>query len=245
MSKKYQKSPIIEAICEFRFDKTTNWDMALPGLIYKEVEAEFPKRKPVKHFEINLTAGEDLIERRYNQFERVNFFSKDDKAFIQIGKDHVSIHQFEPYESWAKFLPKIKTGFDSYRSVVKPDNPIRIGLRYINLIHISELTFDIKKYFDIYPHFSKNFPEDFTFFSIKVDFPYEEKGDLLQLRLKSARSRKENHSAILLDLDYGTTQPKNVVLEQVLNWLQQAHENVYRIFEASITDNTRSLFGEE
>jgi uncharacterized protein (TIGR04255 family) len=44
MPKKYEKPPIIEAVCEFRFSGKSKWDLTIPGLIYDSVKDEYPQK---------------------------------------------------------------------------------------------------------------------------------------------------------------------------------------------------------
>jgi uncharacterized protein (TIGR04255 family) len=50
--------------------------------------------------------------------------------------------------------------------------------------------------------------------------------------------------AIALDLDYYLAQPDKVELNKAIEWVSVAHERIETIFEACITDKTRSLFEE-
>jgi uncharacterized protein (TIGR04255 family) len=50
--------------------------------------------------------------------------------------------------------------------------------------------------------------------------------------------------SILLDLDYGLCKPQDVTLDSAQEWLESAHTEVENVFEASITQRSRELFGE-
>jgi uncharacterized protein (TIGR04255 family) len=45
MGKRYKKPPIVEALFEFQFVPGREWDLTIPGLIYKKVKRRFPNRK--------------------------------------------------------------------------------------------------------------------------------------------------------------------------------------------------------
>ena len=49
----------------------------------------------------------------------------------------------------------------------------------------------------------------------------------------------------LLDLDYSLIQPDKVQLGDGLKWIENAHAKIEDMFEACITDELRTLFGEK
>ena len=53
----YKDPPIIEALCEFRFVPSQPWDWTIPGLFYREVEAEFPVRRQFNPLQVEVSTG--------------------------------------------------------------------------------------------------------------------------------------------------------------------------------------------
>jgi uncharacterized protein (TIGR04255 family) len=52
---KYNNPPIIDAVCEFRFGKDTDWDMTIPGVVYREIKTNFPHKEQHALQDINLS----------------------------------------------------------------------------------------------------------------------------------------------------------------------------------------------
>ena|SRR5215207_7513665 len=52
----YKDPPIIEALCEFQFVPSQPWDLTIPGLFYREVKSEFPKRRQFNPFQVSFQA---------------------------------------------------------------------------------------------------------------------------------------------------------------------------------------------
>lgn len=45
MTKTYQKPPISEAICEFRFSASTRWDITIHDMLYGKLQSSFPYKE--------------------------------------------------------------------------------------------------------------------------------------------------------------------------------------------------------
>jgi len=46
----------------------------------------------------------------------------------------------------------------------------------------------------------------------------------------------------MLDIDYSLTKPQNILLDQTMDWVNKAHDNVETTFEGCISDPLRELF---
>ncbi|MGH7598840.1 MAG: TIGR04255 family protein, partial [bacterium] len=45
MGKHYKNPPLLEAVCEFKFQPHSSWNPAVPDLIYEKVKTQFPQRE--------------------------------------------------------------------------------------------------------------------------------------------------------------------------------------------------------
>lgn len=240
--RKYSKDPIIEVVCEFRFMPDTHWDSVIPGLIYERVRDTFSKRRPTQRFGLLVTedAQEKVPEVHFSDV--IQLLRADEKAFLQIGRHLLSVNHLNPYPGWEGFLPLIDKGFRAYRDSAEPRGLQRIGLRYINRIEIDRSPVELAEFFNFRPYVGSDLPQDHGPFLTGVQFPFENSRDTLRLQLTSAEVETADHSAFILDLDYFTSQVEAVPLDNVPEWVDNAHSQIERIFEASITDDTRRLF---
>lgn len=86
MRHRYRKPPIAEAVCEFQFVGTREWDWTIPGLVYQEIKSEFPEKKQEKAFEINITPQEGRIQQNLaGTLSKMRFLSRDGSAMVQVG----------------------------------------------------------------------------------------------------------------------------------------------------------------
>lgn len=247
-SRKYKKSPIAEAICEFQFEDEhhSSWDLATPGLVYEEIRSIFPIRRQAARFTLGIAATSEEINPHFGTVPLMQFLREDEKALIQVGPNILSINILKPYPSWQGFLPLIEQGFHAYQNVVEFQNIQRIGLRYINHINILGQSIKLEDYFEFRPYVGSNLPQDYGTFGLGIQIPFESSRDILNLQLTSlsGSSNQSEQATILLSLDYFLLKPKGITLNNVFTWIDTAHNHIEDAFEASITQNLRDLFEE-
>jgi uncharacterized protein (TIGR04255 family) len=64
------------------------------------------------------------------------------------------------------------------------------------------------------------------------------------LTLRTLIPEKPDAFSLMLDLDYIMILPEGIALNEVSNWLEDAHTTIENAFEACITDNCRKIFEE-
>lgn len=243
MGRRYRNPPIIEALCEFRFEPSASWDLTIPGLIYEKTREGFPRRHQAKAFEVSVAASPGGVEQQVLTTDRVQFLREDEKALIQVGPNLLAVNHLKPYPTWQDFLPLIRQGFDAYLEVASPKGIQRVGLRYINRIEIPGQRIELEDYFEFRPFVGPKLPQDFGSFIVGIQVPYENSRDSLRL-LANAAVETPNIFAVMLDLDYFLAQPGQVHLGNVFEWVEVAHSRVEEVFEACITDRLRETFEE-
>lgn len=245
MGRKYNNSPIEEALCEFQFIPSQPSDMTIPGLLYEKISDEFPIKQQQMGFGIGFQPKEGGIEQKFEMSQRMQFFRSDKSALVQVGPDLLTVNHLKPYPTWELFKPLILKNLEIYQAIAKPKGFRRIGLRYINKIEFDEHPLELTDYFNYYPFIPTNLPQMHETFQIRVEIPYEEGLDRLLLTFASAIPEKPDILSLLLDLDYIMAIPDRIALNQVSDWIEKAHTMVENAFEACITNKCRSLFGEK
>lgn len=244
MGRRYENPPIIEVLCEYRFEPSGPWDLTVPGLVYEKVQGAFPGKRLVKAVEASISTGPEAIRQEVLTTDRMQFLTQDEKALIQVGRDLLAINHLKPYPTWQHFLPLIRQGFDAYREVTNPKGIRRIGLRYINRVEIMAQPIELEEHFQFRPFVGSELPRDFGPFVVGIEIPYENSRDTLRLQLGSTPVATPNTLAAILDLDYSLARPGQVSLETVFEWVELAHRRVEEVFEACITERLRKTFEE-
>ncbi len=245
MSRKYSRPPIVEALCEFQFIPRQPWDMTIVGLFYEKIKEEFPEKQQQTTFEIDFRKKEGGVEQKVGSSPRMQFLSKNKTILVQTGPDLLVVNHLKPYPTWHKFYPIILKNLKQYQEIARPKSFKRIGLRYINKIEIAEKSVELADYFNYYPFLPEKLPQTHETFNVRVGIPFVEGRDRLLLTLASTSSKKPDSIAFVLDLDYVMVSPEKVEIEKTEEWIEEAHTEIEKGFEACITEKCRDLFKEE
>lgn len=246
MERRYEKAPLLEAVFEIRFTQRASWDLTIPGLIYERIKGRFPQKERRVAQEIGIVVGPEGLTQQARTSELSLFFQQDRKMLVQVGPRVVSLHCLRPYPGWGLFKESIAEIYNAIENVVEIKELERIALRYINMIEIDEKRIEPKDYFNIYIFLGEQLPQDMVHFNIECVFPYEEGRDVCRIQFTTPFPTTPTPTGInfLLDIGYFLANPESIRSEQVLEWLEMAHQRIQNIFEGSITDKLRKLFQE-
>src|SRR5690349_12984877 len=103
MGRLYQKPPLVEALCEFRFDSAQPWDWTIPGLIYAQIKDEFPMKREQRTLELAIETSPEKTQQLRGDIGRMQFLRKDESALVQVGPDILAVNQLSPYPHWPRF----------------------------------------------------------------------------------------------------------------------------------------------
>jgi uncharacterized protein (TIGR04255 family) len=245
MSRNYVNPPIIEAVCEFRLTPDSKWDLSIPGLIYEKVRKDFPNKEQ-RHFfqELEIVQSPQGLQQRIGMDERILFLTNDRKMFLQVGSNLLAVNCLKPYAKWSGFKPRIENAFNMLKDTVDVKGLQRIGLRYINRIEIPTQLVKLEDYFEFHPFLGKRLPQNMSGFSLRCLLPFFGGRDVCTVQLINAVPEKKDSSAFILDLDYFLNQPQAISVNQTLDWIEKAHQQIEEVFEGCITQHLRETFQE-
>lgn len=246
MPKKYKISPIIEAICEFKFSTDTQWDLTVPGLIFEKIHDRYPKKAERNIQNIELEKTDTGMQQKVSVDQYIQFSMEDDKTLVLAGPRTLIARRLGPYTSWEDFKPEIDRAYNTLSDVIDIKGFQRIGLRYVNKIVIPEDDVATEKYFEFRPLCGK---DDGSLrigsFIVGYTAPFRDGKDSCKVQLTSALSDGPGVSTFMLDLDYFLVKPETVSRDEALDWVEGAHSEIEKIFETCLTDDLRKIFGEE
>jgi uncharacterized protein (TIGR04255 family) len=240
---KLKNSPIIEVVCEFRFELENPNDATLPGRLYDIVKNEFPIIK-------NRNLGTVLPnDGNTNQAELLltplaQFYNLEENLLLQVGHNMLAVNSIKKYPTWEIFKPVILDSFRQYSEIAKPKSIVKIILQCINKIHIDSKDFQLSDYFLYYPPSPGNITEPLTAFNMHIDTLLNHERDILTMINFSVLpdNGKEGQSAFILDLRYTMNKSGTLQFDQIDNWLETAHDELYKAFNASITEKLLNHF---
>lgn len=242
MSRKYKNPPIEEALCEFTFTPTIEWNLTLPGKLHTEIQEEYsgvPRQQNIRTMIAGPQAAQPTIAFQ-NELLRIQLVSTDGTRLVSIGKNILSVSVLRPYEGWLLFKPRIERALNAYRKVAAPQDVIRIGLRYINRIVVPSPNSDPSLYFNY--NLSRDDLLDAKIINFMRRFEYlKEGGEKLIITHATLQPSDPKQSEFILDLDtIWDRDPLN--FDQVLDATEKLHTTEGCAFEAIITDEARRLF---
>ena len=244
MSEKYINSPIQEALCEFAYRSNKPWDLTIPGLVYDRIKEQFPIKRYSMAYGISTEERERTAKPKIEFAQRIQFVNDKNDILVQIGQNILSINHLSPYSSWENFKPQIINVFNIYTRITEPEKLSQIALRYINRIVLKKTNIEIEDYFRFFPSLPKEIPDNFNVFHMVAGIPYRENLDKLQISIGSVspNNPEENYVNIILDIHYSTTDVEKKSVDEISNWIEQAHLIIGHTFEKCITDKCREIF---
>ncbi|MEK7572688.1 MAG: TIGR04255 family protein [Patescibacteria group bacterium] len=247
MPKTYRNPPIIEAVCEFRFELSGKPSEKQIATFYEKIKSSFPVSKKGKVGSIELkvesdkSSGKNQMTHKENFYDFDQYFSQDEKYSVQLDGGRVSIHRIKPYISWTDFSPLIKLVYNSYIKSFTPIKVIRIGLRYVNGINFPAEQFIFSDYFNVKFSFPSLVEKNQKSIFIGSVFEQEKGRDAIKVQLVEKQGTQVSERAFVLDFDYFLTTPF-ITSDKVEKWIEEAHNNLEEVFESVVSDKTRILF---
>ena len=243
----YFNPPIEEAVCEFRFAPSAEWNLTVPGLVYEKIRDSYlgePRQQNLVAAEAiagRMPANPELIAKM--SFSKLLFSSEDAKKLVGVGPDLLSVHSLRPYEGWGNFKKRIDQALKAYLEVSKPVGVTRIALRYINRIVIPSVeSVELYDYFTAYPQIPDGIPSNMSAVLTRTESIFDDIPVKLVIILADTEAPK-GQLAFMLDLDVSQDwAEKPLSLEEAVSSLHELKEREGQVFETLITDRTRELF---
>lgn len=247
----YKNPPIEEALCEFRFLPSQDWDLTIPGKVHLKLGTEYsgkPQEQKVVNFALNAQEGQPPNISYGEGLAKVQLLTENARRIVAIGSDVLSVHMLRPYQitdhgglsGWDEFKPRIKQALDAYWEVAQPQGVVRVGIRYINRIVIPEAEVRVEDYLLCALPVVAGLPNIQTNFMSRVEYQYDD-GVCLVLS-QGAIEAPPGHVGFLLDLDVTWDFPEYVNLDKSLAIADNLRERERTAFEAIITNKARELF---
>jgi uncharacterized protein (TIGR04255 family) len=230
------RPPLVEAVCEFRFDPSAEWDWTIPGRLYDRIGDEFPRREQVQGIGFQLQLGEGpqpTIPAVQGGVDRVLMSREDGSALVQVGPNHLVVNHKLPYPGWAGFFMLIERILGMYLHLV-PSSAQRVGLRYINQIPGPfDGSVEIGSLITLDPPIPPEIARPLLNFYQRYELRHDDPEGVL-IHQTGMQLTPENEMALMLDLDFGSLPGSAPDVSEAGPWLQAAHDRVEDAFQASV-----------
>lgn len=244
MGRVYRNPPMVEALCEFQFDRDTPWDVTVFGNYYNRISTDFPEKRELSQVEFAVQQNETALAGEMRQGGvRMQFLRSDRTALVQLAPHRLIVNQLPPYPSWEKFKELILARLSDYRAVVPEARVHQLILRYINRFTFSVENFTVGTAFAKSEFVPVRLREKGAPFFLRLEMP-QSLGSRLMLTLGTLESEPVDQVVVLLDVA-ALFAHKALDSRGFSVALDEAHECVEEVFESSLTAALRAEFDRE
>lgn len=238
--KHYSLSPITEALIDIQVQLPPEVRLDNLVQVYTEVHPDYPHHEGIFVLQGEMIAGASVQARASQSQVGYRLFSSDKKQIIQIRLDGFSFSRLAPYDCWERFRDETSRIWRIYKTFTKPENIIRLAIRYINRLDIPLPVSDLKLYLRTLPEVSPNLPQELSGYFMQLQIPQENLATMLINQAIVPPPTKEFVSVLL---DFELFLENNIPNDEVSIWetLEQMHTQINQAFEACITEHTREL----
>jgi uncharacterized protein (TIGR04255 family) len=244
LRRQYANAPIAEAIIDLRVEATTEFDLGLLEQVSNEARDSYPDVSPIfaasGAFQFSANGETQGSARRVQVGYRGK--SADGTQICQWQLTGFTFSRLPPYERWEPFRDEARTKWDSFRQTIKPRKVSRVAVRYINRIEIPEPVVDLKRYFRTSPEISPELPQEMSGFFMQVRIPQSDMDAIAVINQTLTNELDQGGVSVILDIDLFRMISDEISEPVLWEFFETLHARKNRIFEACITNETRSLF---
>lgn len=245
MALQYQRPPLVEALCEVRFESAQDrgWDWTIPGLLYERLQERFPTRRE-RHAVDFPIAGPLPLALASHSIERLQFVSADGNTMVQVGRDLLAVNSLRPHLGWLELRDTLLGVLAGYREIAAPSRLTMAAVRYINRVEIPlRPGFALERYFAVLPGLPKGVPGVVSTFLIHTEVGYDDPSAIFRFRFGTTESA-DQVAAFMLDYEHVST-GSPPTFDGLNAWLDAGHDRIERAFHGSFTPMTHAEIFQE
>jgi uncharacterized protein (TIGR04255 family) len=243
----FKNPPIQEALLDIQV--TLSPDLKLETLkgFHEGLETRFPEMQERVSWEQGFQiagAGETQAIRSSRSVDGYLFVSKSEGKVVQARRDGFTFNKLKPYSNWETFNSEARELWGRYVSLVHPISVQRIALRYLNRISLPLPVRDLRDYCLLFPDLPPALPQGMSEFFLRVTLPAADAPCAANVTL-TFEPPAPCATALNLILDneasyvFGSL---SVDTEAIWSKLTQLRDLKNKVFDASLTEETRKLF---
>lgn len=234
---RYAKPPIIEAVIDFQFSEPI--PEKIRDKLARELKSAFPNRLLEK--EINLSVVSDSQVDLDHQPSGLKLLSEDNLDIILIRQKNLANARLAPYQGWEVLRDRTVSVWRKASKFLTLQSISRIGVRFINRLDIPAESVRVADWatIDLKTPLGSKINE----FGMRVVSRDGASGSILIFG--STKSPLLHHNSFMLDIDVFVENEIPKRETEVWQLVEELREKKNLLFEHSITEGTRRLFGVE
>jgi len=217
---KLKKNILEEVLIEIRYSLDKDYNILFSSL-YEKLKDYYKNFKNLKNPEFPSTPP------NFPKFVNYQIRSDDGKKLYQIGDNIFAINNLN-YEGFESFLEDIMKILKLHKKESNLESLDYILLRYINKVKVNR---DINQIFTIGLNIPESIKQNEVGFNHLINCKYDD--DYLKISFFSNPFSKDT---VKLDFNYYKKEKFQYDLNLLKKWIKTAHNNIYKVFKASITE---------
>ena len=238
----YSHSPLTEAVIDLRVKLPKEVQLETLASIQSAREEDYPTRQNriavEGQFTTDLNAPPATASRTHIGY---SFTSVDKRQVVQARLDGFTFSRLAPYENWESFRDEARQWWDIYRTMVKPEEVVRVAVRYINRLDFPLPLKDFADYLRTVPEVSPELPQLLSNYFMQLQIPQEDLKGMLILNQTIVPPPDADVVSILLDIDLFREDDIPDKENEMWQFFEQLRIRKNEVFEACITERTRGL----
>jgi len=241
----FEKPPLVEAVFELFAQpraEPSNGGGSVDTVFHQlPTYAHHPQVVGQFQVQIPVIAGPPPSARLVNPAKRQ--WTEDRTRGALVGPGMLALNMLPPYTTFDDEAPRLRELLVAYLDVFRPIAPFSLGHRYINRVVLDVPNDDPPSaLFTLYPRLPESGVAHRPV-TVQVEAARFHNGVVVaNLALAAVDT---SHAAYVLDIYARTTDPAPDVVDEILAWHREAHEQVVNAFLFAITPRARERFEEK
>jgi uncharacterized protein (TIGR04255 family) len=244
----FKNPPITEAIIDIRAVSAPGVDLEALKDFAHGLESRFPLRQEhfglQQTFQVKLEGGPPKISSS-TAVDGLLFRSSDNQRVVQARLNGFAFNRLRPYDRWEKFSAEALELWERYKSVARPVNVTRIGVRYLNRILLPLPVSNYREYCLLFPEFPKEFSSRTQDFFLHFSLRLPTFADAAAVTNLAFEPLQPNATSLPLILDLDTFFQFTVCppdSEEIWAKLGVLRNFKNYLFDSSLTEKAKDLF---
>jgi len=238
----YPQAPITEAIIDIRVRLPESMRPDDLDELHALVRDQYPGKENRALAQGRCEVGAHVSASASQQPIGFLFKTSDEKQVFQARTDGFTFSRLAPYESWKPFRDEARRLWELYRQVGKPEEVLRLAVRYINRIDIPLPFDDLNQYLRTFPEVSPDLPQALSGLFMQLTIPQPDIDCVTLLNEALIEPAHPDIASIILDIDLFRQNSVPQDDAELWKFFEILHARKNAVFEACVTDKARELF---
>lgn len=243
----YDKAPVVEAIIDLQVRYKERAEACRFDDCYAKLASQFPSKAPIHQVHMGVlntgVVGSGMHFQSGQMQVGLRLSTQANDRILQLQQKGFTYSHLPPYTDWNTFSGEAKGLWRTFVETCDPEKVTRVAVRFINRVIIPRDIIELYDYFNLYPHIPQGIPQDVNGLFLQLQMPQPDLAPpvLAVINLAIDQPPGPGQMAILLDFDIFKPGEYAPGSNEVWDFLDRLRMRKNELFEACITDTTRSL----